>query len=253
MELNSGETIVHGSQVNWKKQLEGHNQIGQPATLTRIESLEKFGWPDPSIIFKRNNDWDMWCRAYTKGANFHFIDEVLVTEHGLKLQDSLGRSVDDLTDIALLMSKESRVLRPDKIKDRSIYSWPRAASKSQRQLILLAFAKHHLRTRSWNQFIESSDSELQELFHSLGIEKSRIEYNLLIIAAEQLFDIGESNATLKLEIMRKQNYIDQQQEFIDSQVKLIESYRESHLPNENNKCFKKIAKGIRIRLRGILE
>lgn len=51
--------------------------------------FHKYGWFDTSIIMRRICDHDMWLRINEK---FYFIDEILTTEEGAGLSNSLGHT-----------------------------------------------------------------------------------------------------------------------------------------------------------------
>lgn len=212
IKMPGGAEQVHGKQVDWDLQLLGSNQIGQAATLMKREALLRVGWPDPAIALKRYNDWDLWCRAHREGIKFTFLDRELVLEHGFLLPDSLGRSVDDLSDVAVLFAATNRSnsLNPCELENRSIYTWPRLATVEQRERILQAFAQHHLRTNSWDSFLRCKDPEFLDLLESLGLIHDEIAEWYVRCLEVRYQKIHQNLDDLQIEIWKKQNYIDEQ-------------------------------------------
>lgn len=227
IQLPNGEYLVHGCSVDWKLQTLGQNQIGQAATLTKISSLEGFGFPDPAIILKRYNDWDMWVRAYKFGCRFEYLEEIMVVENGWLLQSSLGMSSIDLSDIALLFSQteRSQKLQPKELRNRSLYDWPRAATSQQKERILLAFVQHHIRTNSWQEFLQERNPDLLDLLESMGLTQLNFMEQIQRLFDKEFSLLHNKVGELTAQLLIKQKFIDNQRIHIDEKQSLIDEQR----------------------------
>ncbi len=82
------EDEIYG-QATTLNELGVDNCIGNAAVLIAREVIEEIGWYDPHIILKRFCDWDLWLRIFYK-FKVGFVDEIVATEYGPSLMDSLG-------------------------------------------------------------------------------------------------------------------------------------------------------------------
>ncbi|WP_455808599.1 glycosyltransferase family 2 protein [Clostridium butyricum] len=69
-----------------------HNCIGNGSVVLHREIFETVGMYDPHLSLTRLCDWDLWLRIYKKYLMFK-IDEVVTSEYGVSLSDSLGNTV----------------------------------------------------------------------------------------------------------------------------------------------------------------
>ncbi|NFT91812.1 glycosyltransferase family 2 protein [Clostridium botulinum] len=69
-----------------------HNCIGNGSVVLHREIFETVGMYDPHLSLTRLCDWDLWLRIYKKYLMFK-IDEVVTSEYGVSLSDSLGNTI----------------------------------------------------------------------------------------------------------------------------------------------------------------
>ncbi len=82
------EDEIYGQETDLVS-LSSDNCIGNACVMLKREVVEEIGWYDPHIILKRFCDWDLWLRVFYK-FKVGFVDEILATEFGPVLMDSLG-------------------------------------------------------------------------------------------------------------------------------------------------------------------
>jgi glycosyltransferase involved in cell wall biosynthesis len=127
----------------------GHNHIPNAATLVRRELYETVGWVDPHVLLKRNNDWDFWTRASARRARFAFVPEVVATENGFALHDSLTHSVTlDLDLIARYRTIDrNAALHPSRIAEWHPFATPDFFSDGERERLAFLIVEHFERVR----------------------------------------------------------------------------------------------------------
>jgi glycosyltransferase involved in cell wall biosynthesis len=220
--VNVGSNSIVFGEAFDKQKLMTSNFIPNCTTLIKREVISKIGWVDPHILLKRTNDHDFWIRA-SEEFNFTFIEDILATEHGPSLDDSLGNSVSlfpELSKKYMEMPRDYLNIEEIKLIDNfRSFSWMSEREKTQLALLTL---EHLSRIGD----IDSVQEKLISIFESnsktdsdfLGTSTFSMSKILIAIAEFRLSEIVEKNDLID----EQQRYIDEQQRYIDEQQRYID-------------------------------
>lgn len=98
------------------------NFIGNAGVVLHKEVIENVGLYDPHVSIKRVCDWDLWRRVCQK-YDFEFTNVDAGSEHGFKLNDSLGNTenLDSWVSLEQMSKNRDNLLLPDKFLDYDIF------------------------------------------------------------------------------------------------------------------------------------
>ena len=98
------------------------NFIGNAGVVLHKEVIENVGLYDPHVSIKRLCDWDLWRRICQK-YDFEFTNVDASSEHGFKLNDSLGNTenLDSWVSLEQMSKNRDSLLLPDKFLDYDIF------------------------------------------------------------------------------------------------------------------------------------
>ena len=98
------------------------NFIGNAGVVLHKEVIENVGLYDPHVSIKRVCDWDLWRRVCQK-YDFEFTNVNASSEHGFKLNDSLGNTenLDSWVSLEQMAKNRDSFLLPDKFSDYDIF------------------------------------------------------------------------------------------------------------------------------------
>jgi len=98
------------------------NFIGNAGVVLHREVIENVGLYDPHVSIKRLCDWDLWRRIFQK-YDFEFTNINASSEHGFKLNDSLGNTenLDSWVSLEQMSKNRNSLLLPEKFLDYDIF------------------------------------------------------------------------------------------------------------------------------------
>ena len=98
------------------------NFIGNAGVVLHKDVIENVGLYDPHISIKRVCDWDLWRRVCQK-YDFEFTNVDASSEHGFKLNDSLGNTenLDSWVSLEQMSKNRDSLLLLDKFLDYDIF------------------------------------------------------------------------------------------------------------------------------------
>jgi glycosyltransferase involved in cell wall biosynthesis len=152
-----------------REKMRSQNLIPNCSTLVLRKVYDTIGWADPSILLKRNNDYDLWVRA-SERFDLIFIQKAVAIEHGEDLEDSLGNSVSLLHDLA---KKYMLTNRNEYLKIENMHNWkPFAPSEWMDQFEIEQFAfiafEHFLRTCDFSEGLSVVQKLIPSRFEKMG-------------------------------------------------------------------------------------
>lgn len=224
MRTASGDAIL-GEPLDKAKLNAGDNHIPNCATLIRRNLYETLGWPDPHVLLVRTSDWDFWTRA-SKHAPFVFVNDILATERGVGLEDSLGHTLSINVELMLRYAARERSaeLHPTHWPTWRPFQAPLGLLQSdgEREDFLEMCLEHGAR-RASTAMVEDlrNDPELAALAPLL--KDAGVAYAWASLRARKAAAFQSAPASaLQQEIFRMQAFVDAQQAFIDRQQAFVD-------------------------------
>lgn len=135
------------------------NCIGNGAVVIHKDIIEIVGLYDPHLSLTRNCDWDLWKRIY-KIYYMQKIDNVVTTEYGVGLDDSLGNTLDMNVWVSLeqISYERNNLLLPVNFEEYDIIN----IKSSNTQLFYDYILKYYEKYKNKKWFIETFNTN-QEL------------------------------------------------------------------------------------------
>jgi len=237
MMFDDGTSGIVGKPINIEELRMGANHIPNSPLMIRRKALDKISWYDPSVILRRNCDWELWLRLLEKGYKFNFIDEVLNTEFGCTLPDSLGNTSTVFSSLIreyiaftprLDRLTKPRILNEDPLRLEYYTEFYGTLDDSKKAELLFLLAEHYLNIGK-PELLMTLDQEAGAILRRSSSRPTLRESNLL----NRFPDGSHSSLLLYLnlrerergrlqkEIAEKQNYIDGQRKILDDRYDLI--------------------------------
>jgi glycosyltransferase involved in cell wall biosynthesis len=236
---DDGSEQVFGSPYQAELMRNGQNQIPNACVMIRRHVIGHVGWYDPHVLMKRCCDWDLWIRIadrYPTG----FIQEVLAEEFGMKLADSLGKS---MTLYRNLVNKYVKSNRNVTLLPKNLHKYDpfrtnigfKLDTGEERQLEF-ANLEHWVKSLNIPKLIEYAQSRE----HMVGPEGSlrwkkihaknsgeNISLQLLLSSMADYAERKSNQLTnelnkVSLAALKQQQYIDYQQQFINEREVYIQ-------------------------------
>ncbi len=238
MMFNDGTSRILGKPLNINEMSAGANHIPNSPLMIRRKALDSIGWYDPSIILRRNCDLELWLRLLKNGRKFEFIDEVLNTEFGCTLPDSLGNTSTVFSSlvhdyIGFLprldrLTNKTRILNEDPLRLDYYADFYALLDDNRKSELLFLLVEHYLNIGK-PELLMNLDQEAIKILHRSSSRPTLRESNLLNRFPDgshsSLFlylGLRERERALLLkEISEKQKYIDGQRKILDDRYDLI--------------------------------
>lgn len=225
-----GRTVTIGKELTYE-QLRDYNHIGNAATMVSRQAVEKVGCCDPHIVLKRVSDWDLWLRIWNQFPVV-FVDEILASEYGPSLPDSLGRSTQVFMDLAYkYMDSERTALLTDAQalvkKQHPLTELPFTPDTQESQQLALLVLEHYIATNDSANIVTTSKNLLSQdppgasaLWHKIACRKAG-QVNDTDYALFGIKYYWQSQGV-------RQNYIGELQRLIEVEGELTELHAKYH-------------------------
>lgn len=148
-QLSSGSSFEIGSPLDIDAMSNGTNMIPNVCVAIRRSTIDNVGWYDHHILLKRLCDWDLWHRV-AREHDVVFVDRILAIEHGVGLDQSLGRQLHTSRELVLRYSRLDRraKLTPSSMRIEDAYQTPPGMefSEEERTTFDLILLEHFMMT-----------------------------------------------------------------------------------------------------------
>ena len=208
--LKYGSTII-GENFD-KLNLNTRNLIPNCAALIKYQVFNEVGWVDPHILLKRNNDHDFWIRA-SKKFDFTFVEEVLATEYGPSLENSIGNSVSLFPELSKRYMEISRdenlgFLNSDEKSIFESFDWMSDLEKTQLAFITIEHLNRGGNLKNvWKLLFSIFGFDTSLISDVQNVTHAHMEEILL-----KVFELNRNTIMINnIRLDEQQRYIDEQQ------------------------------------------
>ena len=173
------------------------NFIGNAGVILHKEVIENVGLYDPHVSLKRICDWDLWIRVFQK-YDLEFTNIESSTEHGFKLEDSLGNTenLDLWVGLEQMSFNRDELLKPCNFLEYDIFK----LNNNSTELFVDTVEKEIKNYE--NKYWLNKENNFYDKITELKSNRNRKEKKRIVVVSDSL------DATLNVSFLRYKNILD---------------------------------------------